>query len=172
MNKKKEENHWYAFYTKSRAEKKVYERIDEQGFEVFLPLVTTIRQWSDRKKKIKVPLIRSYIFVRTNPKKIIDILKIPGIVRVLKYMGKPAIVKDYEIENLKILVREGQNVKRIEDISKLDIGVEVEIDSGPMKGLRGRCVDFHGKKSIVVEISSLGEFFQVTVPVSQIKVCQ
>ena len=173
MNKKKkEEKHWYAFYTKSRAEKKVYDRIDNLGFEVFLPLVTTVRQWSDRKKKVKIPLIRSYIFVRTKQKKIIDILQVPGIVRVLKYLGKPAIVKDYEIENLKILVRQGQNVKKIKDISELEIGAEIEIAQGPLKGLRGKCVSFRGNKSIVVEISSLGEFFQVTVPAEQIKVCK
>ena len=55
---------WYAVYTTSRAEKKVKQRLDESGIENYLPLRTEIRIWSDRKKKVSLPLIPGYIFVR------------------------------------------------------------------------------------------------------------
>ena len=60
---------WFAVYTQSRAEKKVFERLTKADFEAFLPLTTVVKQWSDRKKKVKVPLINSYVFVNTSKKK-------------------------------------------------------------------------------------------------------
>ena len=62
-------NNWYAIYTRAKAEKKVYEQLERSGYEVYLPLTTTIKQWSDRKKKIKTPLISSYVFIKTEEKK-------------------------------------------------------------------------------------------------------
>ena len=53
---------WYAVYTAARAEKKVKERLDQIGIENYLPLRTEYRVWSDRKKKVSVPLISGYIF--------------------------------------------------------------------------------------------------------------
>jgi transcription antitermination factor NusG len=95
---------WFAFYTRSRAEKQLFTRLTDRGFISFLPLITRLKQWSDRKKKVKEPLIRSYVFVKIEPERILEILKVPGVVGILKYLGAPAVVKDFEIENLKILV--------------------------------------------------------------------
>ena len=77
---------WYALYTKPRAEKKVSSELDFRGFENFLPLQTTIKQWSDRKKKVEIPLFNSYIFVRIDLEKYYyKILEIPGIVKFVKF---------------------------------------------------------------------------------------
>ena len=55
---------WYAIYTMPRSEKKVYNRIIESGIEAYLPLLTTVRIWSDRKKKVSLPLIPSFVFIK------------------------------------------------------------------------------------------------------------
>ena len=57
------ERHWLVIYTKPRSEKKVSQRLKEMGIMIFCPTVTTVRQWSDRKKKVEVPLFNSYVFV-------------------------------------------------------------------------------------------------------------
>jgi transcriptional antiterminator RfaH len=57
------EKKWFVFYTKSRQEKKVNELLLKKKFEPFLPMQQVMRQWSDRKKKVTVPLFNSYIFV-------------------------------------------------------------------------------------------------------------
>lgn len=93
---------WYAIYTKPRAEKKVFERLALSGFNAYLPLVTSIRVWSDRKKKIVTPLISSYVFVNSNYDELFSALTIQGTSGILRYLGKPAIIRDHEIENLKI----------------------------------------------------------------------
>jgi transcription antitermination factor NusG len=63
LNKNIEDPNWYAIFTKPRSEKKVHQRMLDQQIEAFLPLVKTVRQWSDRKKTVEVPLISSYVFV-------------------------------------------------------------------------------------------------------------
>jgi transcription antitermination factor NusG len=99
----KNQNYWYAVYTRPRAEKKVYQRMLDHDFEAFLPLVKTVRQWSDRKKIVQVPLISSYVFVNMQEQHLNKTLTIHGAVNVLKHLGKPAKIRDVEIENLRIL---------------------------------------------------------------------
>jgi transcription antitermination factor NusG len=57
---------WYVIHTKPRNEKKVFEQIINKEIEVFLPLIQTVRYWSDRKKKLMIPLFPGYVFVNTN----------------------------------------------------------------------------------------------------------
>ncbi|WP_281238834.1 UpxY family transcription antiterminator [Flavobacterium praedii] len=89
---------WYVVYTKPKWEKKVAERLSEIGVISYCPLITKISQWSDRKKKIEVPLFNSYIFVQVNEKERNVIFEIPGAIRYLFWLGKPAIVKENEIQ--------------------------------------------------------------------------
>ena len=157
IDKQVQLKNWYAIYTNPRAEKKVFERFIEGGIEAFLPLETVYRKWSDRKKKIKVPYIKSYVFVRVDPKEIYTkVLKVYGTVTVLKYLGKPAIVRDYEIKNLRILSEnEAKSIELTSDIS-IEVGENVEIDKGVFMGLRGKCVRVNGRKSIMIESELLG----------------
>ena len=162
---------WFAIYTKARAEKKVLERLEEAGFEVYLPLLTKWHQWSDRKKKVKVPLINSYVFVRIEEKFLQKTLSVYGTVMILKLFGKPAIVKDYEIENLRILTESETKIEKIESSKSIKLGKEIEIDNGPYWGLKGKCVDIKGKKSIIVEFETLGDIYMVDIPLKYIKNC-
>ena len=169
-NLKDKNKNWYAIYTKSRAEKKVWERLIESDFEAYLPLITKVRQWSDRKKKVKVPLINSYVFVNVDEYGLHKVMKVFGTVGVLKHIGKPAIVKDYEIKNLKILTEGGANIKNIASDVNIEIGYSIEVERGPFLGIKGKCARINGKNSIVVELETLGNFFSVDIPVSYIKV--
>ena len=91
---------WYVVYTKPKWEKKVAERLNEIGVVTYCPLVTKTSQWSDRKKKISVPLFNSYIFVKVEDKERNRVFEITGAIRYLFWLGKPAIVKDSEIETI------------------------------------------------------------------------
>ncbi|MCW1734234.1 UpxY family transcription antiterminator [Anaerorudis cellulosivorans] len=92
---------WYALYTRSRFEKKAAERLTEQGIEAYVPLQRVMRQWSDRRKLVLEPAIRSYVFVRINHLHYYNVLNTPGIVRYVFFDGKPAVVRDEEIDTLK-----------------------------------------------------------------------
>lgn len=172
MNLNNGKINWYAIYTKSRAEKKVCERLEEAGFEAYLPLKTKIKQWSDRKKKVSVPLINSYVFVHVEESQLVKTLTVFGTVMVLKHYGSPAIVKDYEIENLRILTESEANIEKLESTKCVEIGDDIEIDNGPYWGLKGKCADVQGKKSIIIEFESFGDIYRVDMPLKYIKMCK
>ena len=93
------EVHWYAIYTRPNAEKKVCERLILMGYDTFLPLIESVRLWSDRKKKISTPLISSFVFVNSEQSKLFESLEAKGALGILKYIGQPAIIKDQVIKN-------------------------------------------------------------------------
>ncbi len=169
INEINNEVKWFAFYTKSKFEKKVYERLQDAEIDCFLPLITTVKQWSDRKKKVTEPLIKSYVFVRTDEASINSVLKTVGIVAILKYLGKPARVRDYEIENLKIISNNFKDVKPVESFN-LKKGSSVQVMHGPFMGLIGDYKKSSGKHKIVVSIEAVNKCFEVILPLSQIKV--
>ncbi len=161
-------NKWYAVYTKPQAEKKVFERLSLKGFNAYLPLITSIREWSDRKKKIATPLISSYVFVNTSMDELFNTLQIQGVSGILRYLGKPAVIRDYEIENLKILINNTGEFSNLEKFS-FEKGEEVEVIKGPFKGLIAQSVCIQGKHRIIVEIESMGSLMAVNVPLTFVK---
>ncbi|MGQ7945289.1 UpxY family transcription antiterminator [Flavobacterium sp. WC2509] len=120
---------WYVVYTKSKWEKKVAERLNEIGITTYCPLVTKLSQWSDRKKKIQVPLFNSYIFVQVEEKDRNVIFEIPGAVRYLFWLGKPAIVKENEIQ----IIQDWLNVPDAFEVKveKWQKGDKIVLESGP-----------------------------------------
>ena len=143
----------------------------DQDIEAFLPLVKTVRQWSDRKKTVEVPLIPSYIFVHLPEKDLFKTLPIQGTVSVLKHLGKPARIREVEIENLRILSNnsEGHNISEAMSVSK---GDDVEVTNGPFMGLIATCIHEGKNHRVVVNIDSLGSCFNVNIPLSFLRKIQ
>jgi len=140
---------WYAVYTKPRAEAKVAERIEEIGIEIYFPTVTELKQWSDRKKKIKKPLFTSYVFVKIAMEQFEDVRRIIGVVNFIYHLGKPAIIRQKEIVAIK------------EFLSKVNTSTlvyepfeEVIIKSGPLKDHKG-IIQTVGKNQLRIIISEL-----------------
>lgn len=157
---------WFAVYTMPRSEKKVFDRLSEVGVEAYLPLYSSYRIWSDRKKKITAPLISSYVFVKSDEKKLNELLKIQGIMGILKYLKKPAKIRDVEIENLKILLNDSDNIALLEEDITIEKGDKVRVIRGPFKGLIAECYEVKGKHRIIAAISTVNHFFEVNVPMS------
>ena len=97
---------WYAIYTKSRNEKKVALNLQEKGIEVYLPLLKTLKQWSDRKKWVEEPLFRSYLFVRILDKNYLEVLQTDGVVRFITFRQERIPVPDQQIEAVKAYMNE------------------------------------------------------------------
>ena len=125
---------WYVVYTKARNEKKTALILEKSGIDVYCPIVKEVRQWSDRKKTVEVPLFSSYLFVHLAPKERELVYAAPGVVRYLFWLNRPAIVKDQEIETLKSwLTGEVLAVK----VQNLKPGDCLFIHKGPFKGKDG-----------------------------------
>ncbi len=168
LSKPEDKKYWYAIFTKPRAEKKVHQRMIDSDIEAFLPLVKTVRQWSDRKKTIQIPLISSYVFVYMLEKDLNQTLPIQGTVNVLKHLGKPAKVRDIEIENLKILSDSNESFE-IDNSIKVLKGEVVEVLKGPFMGLIATCEKTSGNHRVIVKIDSLGSCIIVNVPLSYLR---
>ena len=126
---------WFALYTEPRHEKKVFEKLTKIGIEAYCPLIMQIKQWSDRKKKVEVPLIPSYVFVNLEETERNNVFQVSGIVRYLYWLGKPAIVKNKEIELLKKWLQD-TTVTSFE-VKGIAIGDHYKIESGPFLGKEG-----------------------------------
>ena len=171
LSKPENEKYWYAIFTKPRSEKKVYQRMLDLDIEAFLPLIKTVRQWSDRKKILHVPLISSYVFVNMLEKDLHTTLPIQGTVNVLKFLGKPAKIKVTEIENLKILSDSEEDYLIESNISVIK-GDVVEVTNGPFMGLIATCEKSSGNHRVMVNIESLGSCFIINVPLSFLRIIE
>ena len=153
MDTLNENRRWHAVYTKPRHEKKALERLSINGFEVFCPMTITIKQWSDRKKKISTPLIPSYIFVHVNEKEKSKALEDPSVLNYIYWLGKPAIIRDYEIERLKGLISK-EKMQEFE-IKKLKIGEKISLSKGYLKD-ENATIKKVNNNNVHVELSELG----------------
>ncbi|MBC7440306.1 MAG: UpxY family transcription antiterminator [Flavobacterium sp.] len=144
---------WYVIYTKPKWEKKVASRLIEIGINCYCPLKTQIRQWSDRKKKVEIPVFSSYVFVQLEDKNRNEIFQIQGVVRYLFWLGKPAIVRDDEIINMKKWFSSPEDF----DISLVayKIGDIVELESGPFMSQKAKVKEVN-KTHYILVLESLG----------------
>ncbi len=158
-----ENSHWYALYTRSRAEKSAYNELTKRGIHAFLPLRKTYRQWSDRKKLVESPLFNSYLFVYINEKEHLSVLQASGIVRYVTFEGKAVAIPPQQIEAIKAYLEEGAPEYEESEVS-LETGYSIEITRGPMLGLHGILLTFQGKNRVKVEIDCVGKSLIIDVP--------
>jgi len=145
---------WYALYTKSRAEKKVFDQLTAQGIKAYLPLRRVLRQWSDRKKWVEVPIISSYIFVNITAKDYNRVFDANGVVAYVSHKGTAVSIPEHEIEIMRRTIdnKIGFDIKE----GTLKKGQEITITSGPLKGIKGIVNDVKGNKKLYLNISNIG----------------
>lgn len=150
---KHQSKYWTAFYTKPRNEKKVSERLSDLGYEIFCPVRTVLKQWSDRKKKVKEPLFTSYIFARVDDSIRQEILQDRGVVSSVFWLGKPVVVRDSEIRAIDDFLNENPEADSVSRI--FHEGEKLQITDGPLRGETGELIKIKGTK-LILTIESLG----------------
>ncbi len=159
---------WYALYTKSRSEKKAYQELCRKEIQAFLPLRRTIRQWSDRKKVVEVPLFNSYLFIYIKGKEQLPALQVDSIVRFVTFEGKAVPIPPQQIEAIKAYLDEGAP-EYDESQLNLETGINVEITRGPMMGLHGVLLTLQGKHRVKVEIECVGQSLIIDIPKTSLR---
>lgn len=162
MQQLEQKAEWFVVYTKSNAEKRVQERLQAADFEVYLPLYESLRQWSDRKKKVKIPLIRSVVFVRCLRTVLNGVYAVNGVQGVLKYLGQPAVVRQAEIQNLQLLLQESSVVSIISE--RIMPGSEVLVIAGPLKGMHATATEELNAFRLQISLEALGVAYAISVP--------
>jgi transcriptional antiterminator NusG len=155
-------------YTAPRSEKKVEQRLQEKGLDVYLPIVEEIRQWSDRKKKVQRPLFNGYLFVHTTKDRLWESLQVSGAVKFVNFAGEHATVRESEIETLKRIIATGVAVEV--ETSTIEEGQQVKILGGPLEGFQGECVQKGNKDYFIIRIPSINQNMMVNVPKKYLEV--
>jgi len=159
---------WYAVYTRPRHEKKIYAKLKQENIEAFLPLQITLRQWSDRKKKISEPLFSCYLFVCVALNEYDNVLNIPGVVRYITFEGKAVVIPEKQIQFIRNLL-EFDIETTIESTENLPVGTRVEITAGPLMGITGELVDYAGKKRVIIRIEEISKSILINISLDYLK---
>ena len=162
---------WHALYVRSRAEKKVLSQLEDNGFQAYLPLITQVKKWSDRKKKVEEPLFKSYVFVYSNEKEHIPILNIYGVIKFVTFEKKAVVVPENQILAIKKFVNEYESGEEYKMQYNADLkeGQMVRIINGPMKGLVGRLDTIRNKRHLIVFIEVVGQYIPVHLPRAKVE---
>src|SRR5579864_7891150 len=102
---------WYALYTCPRHEKCVAEQIEKRRFSCFLPLYRSVRRWKDRRKELELALFPGYVFVRMALENRLQVLQLPGVVRLVSFNGQPAVVPAEQIEAIRARLSAATNIE-------------------------------------------------------------
>lgn len=143
---------WFALQVRSRYESVAATFLHGKGYEWFLPTYLCRRQWSDRIKKIELPLFPGYLFCRFNPQDRLPILTIPGVISVVGIAKNPTPVDESEIASLRVLAKSGLSR---EPWPYLQVGQRVRIEHGPLCGLEGILLHFKGRHRITLSVTLL-----------------
>jgi transcription antitermination factor NusG len=161
-----EQIEWNAVYTRHQHEKRVAESLAGNGFEVFLPTYNTIRQWTDRKKQLSLPLFPCYVFVRSNFEQRLRVLTTPGIHFLVMFGGRPAPIPDLEVDAIRKAV---ESRLRIEPHPFLRCGDWVRVMSGPLADVEGILVRKKGSYRLILSAILLGKSIAVEIDAFSVK---
>ncbi len=152
---------WFAFYTKPRCEFKAAAYLKDIEIEHYLPVVERESQWSDRKKRVIEPVIRSYVFAKVSEKDRLLVMENQYIIRTLFFAGKPAIIPDWQIENLRSFLEKTQEVWVHNGILK---GAKVKVISGPFEGVVGEIAHSPDGDTIFVTLEFMNRTIVAKLP--------
>ncbi|MEP6746609.1 MAG: UpxY family transcription antiterminator [Bacteroidota bacterium] len=164
MNEKKQ---WYAVYTRPRWEKKIANQLRQNKIEAYCPLNKTWKKWADRKKLVYEPLFTSYVFVYVSESEKIAVKRINSKINFVYWIGKPAVIREEEIEAIKDLLSQFNNVK----LEKADVNIhdKIKITNGALIFREGNVIEVQSK-SVRVFLPSLGYHLIAEVDKSDIEV--
>jgi len=151
---------WYVVYTYPKMEKKIFSNLVKQSINAFLPFQRVVRQWSDRKKKLEIPLFPNYVFVQVPEKERFKVFNVPGITRFVSFDGKPAVVSDHEINPIKQIVN---NDIQFEHEVSFSSGDRVKVVHGPLAGLEGVLLEKKGGSRFGLHFTSISQSISVDI---------
>ena len=148
---------WFVIWTESRAEKKVEKRIAALGLSPWLPIVKERHRWSDRWREVECPLFPGYLFARVANADWHQILRIPGVLTVVKEGGKAALLADSFVMSLRNAIeREGVVPEAVKERVDYEPGDEVIVQEGVLCGVRGVVREVRGARQLIIWVAAIG----------------
>lgn len=160
---------WYAVYTKKFSEEKLknyflnFSNNNELGYECYLPMISEVRSWSDRKKVKRVPLFRNYLFVRHDVSGFQNLIKMPGFLDYVRFGKYPEKIQDDQIDLIRRAMEVDSGITCCD--FKLVKGDRVRVKTGPLKDVEGVLVKDQENSKIAIEIKGINQCMQLSLSV-------
>jgi transcription antitermination factor NusG len=164
-----ESKNWYAVYTRPRWEKKVAGILTRNNIENYCPLNKVRRQWSDRKKFVLEPLFTSYVFVKVSEFEHSRLKETDGVINMVYWLGKPAVIREVEIDMIKNFLSECINVKL--EKRPIYINDKVRVIGGPLTELEGQVIGLK-TRTVKIMLPSLGYMMLAEVETGNVKIIE
>lgn len=161
--------HWYALYTNARHENAVADHLISKDIEVFVPTITVVRLWKDRRVKLTVPAFPGYVFTKIRLSQRVRAVSAPGVVRMLSFNGVPAQLDEAEIENIRLCHRRGA---LMESRPLCGVGARVRVKSGVLEGLEGFVSRCKNEQRLIIPLSNINQSLAVHVDVSLLELAE
>jgi transcription antitermination factor NusG len=156
------ESCWFAVQTKARHEKRVAAELKEKGVVAFLPLSIEVHQWSDRKRRVEVPLFSSYVFVHLGSEhnSRIKVLETNGVFSFVGVRGTGSPIPDEQIDTLRTIIREKVPFSQH---PFLNVGQKVRVRGGSLDGICGVLTAINNDRSLIVSVDSIQRSLAIRV---------
>ena len=151
--------HWYALRTNGHHEKRVRDRLAGVGIEPFLPLTRQSRQWSDRKVLTELPVFTGYCFARFSLRNRLRIMQISGVAGIVGCVG-PEAIPDTELDAIRAVCESDRNIQCVDLFVE---GMQVEIVTGSLRGLKGQFIHQAGQNYLVVRVQLIEQAVAVHI---------
>jgi transcription termination/antitermination protein NusG len=163
-----EAENWYALHTRARHEKLVVQRLHEKGVQTFLPMFTEVHRWSDRKKKVEMPLFGCYVFAKFTPQRSerLNVLRVGGVLSLVGSQGEGTPIPDEQIDAIRVLM---DSTQPWSPYPFLKIGQRVRIRGGALEGLEGILVSRSGGQTLVISVDAIQRSLAVRVEGYQVE---
>ena len=151
---------WYAVYTRSRCEKRVHEQFERRSIESLLPVYEAVHQWTDRKVQVQLPLFPGYVFVRVSLRDHLQVVQVPGVVKLVGFNGAPTALPQKDVDALRSSLMSGV---RVVPHPYLTAGRRVRVKTGPLAGLTGILVRRKNKARFILSLGLIHRAIAVEV---------
>jgi transcription antitermination factor NusG len=162
---------WYAVHTRSRHEKRIASELQARGITTFLPLVTEMHKWSDRKMKVEVPLFSCYLFVNisASAEARVSVLRASGVLNLLGGNHQGMAIPDNQIQDIQTILS-----KRVPFASHafLDVGQTVRVRGGTLDGIEGIITRCNGNSRLVISVNTIQRSLSISVEGYQLELVQ
>jgi transcription antitermination factor NusG len=154
---------WFAVRTRFKSEKVALKQLQRLGVETYLPIRQMTRRYGRKVRKVELPLINSFVFVKVKKNEYASVLETEYVAGFLKFGNNLLSIPDQEIAMIRRLL--GEDVD-LEVVAKEDIyekGDWVEVIKGPLLGMKGRLLNIQGKDKLLIDLSNSGHSFHITI---------
>src|ERR1700722_16041470 len=158
--------YWYALFARHQHEKAVALALSNKNFEVYLPLYRSLRRWQDRDKQLLLPLFPGYLFIREGLDRQLQILTTPGVLHIVGWGGRPAIVPQAQLDAVRRILA---SRLAVESHPYLNCGDRVRVKSGPLMGLEGILTRKKGVARLVISLGMLGRSAAVEIDILNVE---